>query len=109
MAYVIWFDFSNILIKPFNNNNQRHKRALFSVLNITNTEKKISIKNYFVNRYCIKYSGIQQPFRFNEQFGQIDISGKLRIVVSIDALDSFTNRYNEYRYRSFPLNFQIVS
>ncbi|CAF1417025.1 unnamed protein product [Rotaria sp. Silwood1] len=106
-AYVIWFDFSNFLIKPINNDNHRHKRTSFSVLNRTYTEKNISIKHYFINRYCIKYNGIKQPFRFNEQSGQIDISGKLRIVVSIDALDSLTHRYNGYIYNSFPLYFQI--
>ncbi|CAF3980527.1 unnamed protein product [Rotaria sordida] len=107
MVYVIWFDFSNFLIQSINNDNHRHKRASSSILNITNTKKDISIKNYFINRYCIKYSGIQQPFRFNEQSGQIDISGKLRIVVSINALDSLTNRYKEYIYRSFHLYYQI--
>jgi hypothetical protein len=61
-------------------------------LNIT---KDISIRNYFINRHCIKYSDIQQLFRFDEQPGPIDISGKLRIVVSINALNSLTDRYKE--------------
>ncbi len=93
-------------MKSFNNDNGRRKRALFSNLNIT---KDISIKSYFANRYCIKYGDNQQPFRFDERPGRIDISGKLRIVVSIDALNSLTNRYKEKKYRNFPLYFLLVS
>lgn len=76
---------------------------------MTNTGKDRSIKNYFTNRYCIKYNNVQQLFRFDEQFDQIDISGKLRVVVSIEALNSLTNRYKQEVYRSFPMYFLIVS
>jgi hypothetical protein len=69
----------------------------------------ISFKSYFANRYCIKYGDTQQPFRFDEQPGQTDTSGRLRIVVSIDALNSLTNRYKEKTYKDFPLYFLIVS
>ncbi len=106
MIYFIWFDYSSFLMKSFNNDNNRRKRALFSNLNMT---KDISIRNYFANRYCIKYGDSQQLFRFDEQPGQIDISGKLRIVISLDALNSLTNRYKEKSYRNFPLHFLIVS
>ena len=103
MIYVIWFERSSFSIKA---DNQRYKRALFSDLNIT---KDVLLKTYFANRHCIKYSDIQKPFRFGEQPGQIDTSGKLRIVVSINALNSLTNRYQEKIYRSFPLQFLVVS
>jgi hypothetical protein len=76
---------------------------------MTNKEEDLSIKNYFINRHCIRYGDVQQPFRFNEQPGQIDLSGKLRIVVSIDSLNSLTNRYEGNTYRSFSLYFLIVS
>jgi len=93
-------------MKSFTNDNNRHKRALFSSLNMT---KDISIRNYFTNRSCIKYGDVQQSFRFDEQPGPIDISGKLRIIVSIDALNSLTHRYKEKIYKIFPLYFLIVS
>jgi len=106
MIYVIWFDHSSFLMKPFNNDNGHRKRALFTNSNMT---KDISVRNYFANRYCIKYGDSRQPFRFDEQPGRIDISGKLRIVVSLDALNSLTNRYKGKTYRNFPLHFLIVS
>lgn len=97
---MVYADLSFSLMKSLNDINSRHKHELFS---------NLSIKNYFVNRQCIKYVDVQQPFRFDEQPGQIDISGKLRIVVSIDALNSLTHRYKGKTYRTFPLYFLIVS
>jgi hypothetical protein len=110
MDYVVLFDFSSNPMKSVRiDNHDRPKRALSSDSNITNKEEDLSIKNYFINRHCIRYGDIQQPFRFNEQPGQIDLSGKLRIIVSIDSLNSLTNRYEGKTYRSFPLYFLIVS
>jgi hypothetical protein len=97
---MVYVDLSFSLMKSLNDINSRHKHELFS---------NLSIKNYFVNRQCIKYVHVQQLFRFDEQPGQIDISGKLRIVVSIDALNSLTHRYKGKTYRTFPLYFLIVS
>jgi len=110
MDYVVLFDFSPNSMKSVRiDNHDRPKRVLSSVSNMTNNEEDLSIKNYFINRHCIRYGDIQQPFRFNEQPGQIDLSGKLRIVVSIDSLNSLTNRYQGKTYRTFPLYFLIVS
>jgi hypothetical protein len=106
---VICFELSPSAMESFKNNNHRYKRASSSFLNVSNTQNDLSLKNYFTNRHCIKYSGNQQLFRFNEQSGQIDISGKLRIIVSINALNSLTNRDKEKRYKSFSLYFLIVS
>jgi hypothetical protein len=57
MIYVIFFDFSSLSIQSINH---RHKRLSFNL----NTTMDMSIKNYFLNRYCIKYSDIQQSVSF---------------------------------------------
>ena len=76
---------------------------------MTNVERDRSLKNYFVNRRCIKYDDVQQLLRFDEPTDQLDYSRKLPLVVSIDSLDSLRNRYDEMSYRSLPFYYLIVS
>ena len=104
IVYIIWFNFSFLQMKSVDNHISRYKRTLSSISNITN-----SIKNYFVNRDCIKYIDNQQLFQFNEQSGQIDLTGKLRIIVSIDALNYLTDRYQSKTFTNFSIYFFIVS
>ena len=82
--------------KSFDNENRRHKRHL-------------SIKNYFIDRYCIKYSDTQRRFRFDGQSGQIDIDGKLHVVVSSVLLNNFSNQYEREVYNRIPLYFLTVN
>lgn len=67
------------------------------------------MKNYFIGRYSIKYRNIQQRFRFDGQAGEIDVDGKLRVVVSSDILDSLPNRYGREVYNTIPLYFLTVN
>jgi hypothetical protein len=57
MIYVIYLDFSSLSMQSINH---RHKRLSFNL----NKTMDTSIKNYFVNLYCIKYSDIQQSVSF---------------------------------------------
>ena len=38
---------------------------------------------------CIKYSGIQYLLRFDEKSEQIDLNGKIRLIVSSEKLNRF--------------------
>ena len=85
---------------------RRHKRVLFTDVTITND---LPIKTYFLDRYCIKHSDTEQRFRFDGQFGPIDVHGKLHVIVSSDALHSFTKRYRDQTYNRIPLYFLTVN
>ena len=99
IIHVVEFDFSSPSMQSIHH---RDKRELTFGLNATVDR---SIKTYFLNRHCIKYSDIQKPFQFNGKSGQIDIGGKLRLVVSINALNSLTDRFRQETYTGFPLYF----
>jgi len=88
-----------------------NKLLIFSCLSIISTlnlHLNSSIRNYFLHRHCIKYTGSEQTFEFDNRQGIIDITNKLRIVVSINALNSLTDRYRGKFDRSFPLYILIV-
>ena len=68
-----------------------------------------SLREYFFHRRCIRYISNEQPFRFDDQPGQVDITRKLRLVVSIEALNHVRHRHEEQVYREFPLYFLLVS
>ena len=68
----------------------------------------ISIKDYFTNRYCIKYNYASRLFQFNEQSDQLVLNDKLRLVISLDSLDSLDNQYQTARFRTSSLYFLIV-
>lgn len=87
-------------MKIFYDIQYRQKRTLIN--------SNLSIKNYFLHRHCITYTGVEQSFQFDDRRGIIDISNKLRIIVSINALNSLTDRYQGKSDRSFPLYILIV-
>ncbi|CAM4973321.1 unnamed protein product [Rotaria socialis] len=99
---------TNVLKRSINyDDHRRHKRTGFSLSNRTTNRTDLSIKNYFLKVNCIKANFIQKAFRFNEQSGQIDRSSKFRLIVSLDALDSFTNQYKGKVYSTFSLYFHL--
>ena len=57
--------------------------------NLTNLEKNFSIRYHMLQSPCIKYSGIQHLLRFDEKSEQIDLNGKIRLIVSSEKLNRF--------------------
>jgi hypothetical protein len=76
---------------------------------VADNETNRLLRDYFLPRRCIKYLSHEQPFRFDDQPGQVDITHQLRLVVSIVALDHVRHRHEDQVYRGFPLYFLLVS
>jgi len=88
MIYVISFDFSSLSMQSINH---LHKRLSFNL----NTTMDMSIKNYFLNSYCIKYSDIQQSVSFFlGQFSNVYLFWiSVVIVLRVKASDFYLNEY----------------
>lgn len=82
---------------------------VFAVSRMPNAQGQSLLRDYFTNRPCIRYNHAAQLLRFDEQRGLVDSSGRLRLVVSLDALGSAIDEDSRVVHDRFPFYFLLVS